>query len=132
IPLEQNAAPSVNRRIPHCTHGFCVGLLRRNRLGGAHAAVDECRRLRHRTLLLGGCDKCRMMWREAASRVGVCRISSEGHRLAAAATEIDLGARAAAAGLLHPAGAAILLEGLAVEPDVGETFVFDVVELETG
>ena len=29
-------------------------------------------------------------------------------------------------------GAAILLEGLAVEPDVGETFVFDVVELETG
>ena len=37
-----------------------------------------------------------------------------------AAAEIDLLARAGAARLLHPVGAAILVEDIAVEPDVGE------------
>src|SRR3546814_7582016 len=52
--------------------------------------------------------------------------------LAAAAAPIDLAALAGAAGLRHPGGAAVGLEGRRVQPDLAQALVADAVEGERG
>src|SRR5256885_14088184 len=55
--------------------------------------------------------------RQRAGRVGIAGISGQRECLAVAAAEIDLPEFAALARPLHPAGAAIAVEGLGILPD---------------
>src|SRR6478609_7490010 len=61
--------------------------------------------------------------RERTGRIGVGGIAGQRKSLAAAAAEIDLAEFAGLARLLHPAGAAIAVEGLGVLPDPGDRMV---------
>src|SRR6185369_923918 len=71
-------------------------------LGGvARIAIDK-RLRRLGSLLAGKPHHLAMIGRKRASWVGVARISSDRHGLAAAAAEVDLAKGARAAGLLHP------------------------------
>src|SRR5215813_13774660 len=81
-------------------------------------AIDE-------TVLLGGglalglLEDGLVQRRERAGRIGIGGVARERKGLAAAAAEIDLAEFAGSARLLHPAGAAIAVEGLGVLPDPG-------------
>src|SRR3954470_6375893 len=61
--------------------------------------------------------------RQRAGRIGVGGIARQREGLAAAAAEIDLAEFAGLAGLLHPAGATIAVEGIRVLPDPGDRMV---------
>src|SRR5581483_3063252 len=61
--------------------------------------------------------------RQRAGRISVGGIARQRKGLAAAAAEIDLAEFASLARLLHPAGAAIAVEGLGVLPDPGDRMV---------
>src|SRR6185437_4357744 len=58
-----------------------------------------------------------MMGRELADRIGVGRVARQEVSLAATAAEVPPALRAAAAGLLHPALAAVAVESRRVVPD---------------
>src|ERR1700759_5076418 len=64
-----------------------------------------------------------MPWRQRAGRIGIGSIAGQRKGLAAAAAEIDLAEFASFAWLLHPAGAAIAVEGIRVLPDPGDRMV---------
>src|SRR5690242_21383636 len=64
-----------------------------------------------------------VQWREGAGRIGIAGIAGQRKGLAAAAAEIDLAECARLAGLRHPAGAAIAVEGLRVLPDPGDRMI---------
>src|SRR4051812_33611266 len=71
--------------------------------------------------------------RQRARRICIAGVSGQRKGLAAAAAEVDLAEFAALAGLLHPAGAAIAVEGLGVLPDPGDRMVgTDGEEVESG
>src|SRR4029077_17879238 len=93
-----------------------------------HAPIDVRRVGLDRRKL---CDP-RVVGRKLAYRIGCGGIACEGERLAAAAAEIELAARAACAWLLHPCGAAEGIEGRGVCPDVGERMLAHVPEFEAG
>src|SRR3954451_21688814 len=61
--------------------------------------------------------------RQRTGRIGVGGITGQRKGLAAAAAEIDLAEFATLARLLHPAGAAMAVEGLRVLPDPGDRMV---------
>src|SRR5947209_2666621 len=61
--------------------------------------------------------------RQRAGGVGVGGITRQRKRLAAAAAKVDLAEFARLARLLHPAGAAIAVEGLGVLPDPGDRMI---------
>src|SRR6476660_8556927 len=61
--------------------------------------------------------------RQRAGRIGVGGVAGQRKGLAAAAAEIDLAEFAGLARLLHPAGAAIAVEGVGVLPDPGDRMV---------
>src|SRR3954471_22309661 len=61
--------------------------------------------------------------RQRAGRIGVGGIARQRKGLAAAAAEIDLAEFATLARLLHPAGAAIAVEGVGILPDPGDRMV---------
>src|SRR5258708_21151507 len=61
--------------------------------------------------------------RQRAGGVGIAGVPGERKGLATAAAEIDLAELAALARLLHPAGAAIAVEGFRVLPDPGDRMV---------
>src|SRR3954452_461686 len=61
--------------------------------------------------------------RQRTGRIGVGGVTGQRKGLAAAAAEIDLAEFATLARLLHPAGAAIAVEGLRVLPDPGDRMV---------
>src|SRR4029078_8923705 len=105
---------------------------RLRRLGGvARIAIDEGRR-RPRGLRAGKRHHLAVIGRQRASRVGVARVGGDGHGLAATAAEISILEGARPARLFHPIGAAEGVERLAVEPDVEQLPLLDIVEFETG
>src|SRR4029077_3467530 len=61
--------------------------------------------------------------RQRAGRIGIAGIARERKGLAAAAAEIDFPELAALARLLHPAGAAIAIEGFRILPDPGDRMI---------
>src|SRR5882724_2874825 len=61
--------------------------------------------------------------RQRAGRVGIAGIAGQREGLAAAAAKVDFPEFAALARLLHPAGAAIAVEGLGILPDPGDRMV---------
>src|SRR5690349_1162258 len=61
--------------------------------------------------------------RQRAGRIGIGCVARQRKGLAAAAAEIDLAELAGFARLLHPAGAAIAVEGFRVLPDPGNGMI---------
>ena len=91
------------------TSGIQRGRSYRRRAGLRHPAPDE------RRIVVGGKvgghrGEPGVQRRFLADRVGRRGVAGKRHRLAAAAAEVDLAPLAAAAGLLHPVGAAERLE----------------------
>src|SRR6201994_4561730 len=64
-----------------------------------------------------------MQRRERAGRIGGVGIARQRKGLAAAAAEIDLAELAGLARLLHPASAAVAVEGVRVLPDPGDRMI---------
>src|SRR5262249_38260699 len=85
-------------------------------------AIDEAV-LFGRGLLLGLLEDRLMQRRERAGRISRVGIARQREGLAAAAAEIDLAEFAGLARLLHPAGAAIAVEGVRVLPDPGDRMI---------
>src|SRR3954451_10194099 len=71
----------------------------------------------------GGSENLLMHRRQRAGRIGITGVAGKRKGLATAAAEIDLLELAALAGLGHPAGAAITVEGLGVLPDPGDRMI---------
>src|ERR1700754_2340557 len=71
-------------------------------------------------LALGPLEEGLVQRRQRAGRIGVGGVARQRKGLTAAAAEIDLAELAGLARLLHPAGAAIAVEGVGVLPDPGD------------
>src|SRR3954453_6257080 len=71
----------------------------------------------------GGLENMLMHRRQRAGRIGIAGIAGQRKGVATAAAEIDLLELAALAGLGHPAGAAIAIEGFGALPDPGDRMI---------
>ena len=91
------------------------------------AAIAKLGCCRHRRFFGNG-SHLAIERRQGTSRVGVVRLAGQSHRLAAAAAPVDFLALAGLAGLRHPLGAAIGIEGLGVQPDFFQRLVLHVVK----
>src|SRR6185295_7774426 len=85
-------------------------------------AIEEAVLMRG-CLALGLLEDLLMHRRQRAGRVGIAGIAGQRKGLAAAAAEIDFLELATLARLLHPAGAAIAVEGFGILPDPGDRMI---------
>src|SRR6185312_3394266 len=85
-------------------------------------AIEEAVLVRGR-LALGVLEDLLVHRRQRTGRIGIAGIAGQRKGLAAAAAEIDFPEFAALARLGHPAGTAIVVEGLGILPDPGDRMV---------